>query len=101
MPVLSLQAIETLCLESLLAVGASEEQAAIVAAEIDRGLRGIEFTDDELWIAASDELFCYTPDFQLVGSYRNPYLRHCHEISRRDRSCIDLHKNAPSIHWLF
>jgi len=50
----------------------------------DRGLRGIEFTDDELWIAASDELFCYTPDFQLVGSYRNPYLRHCHEISRRD-----------------
>ena len=50
----------------------------------DRGLRGIEFTNDELWIAASDELFCYTPDFQLVGSYRNPYLRHCHEISRRD-----------------
>ncbi len=50
----------------------------------DRGLRGIEFTDDELWIAASDELFCYTPDFQLVGSYRNPYLRHCHEICRRD-----------------
>ena len=34
MPVLSLQAIETLCQESLLAVGASEEQAAIVAAEI-------------------------------------------------------------------
>ena len=50
----------------------------------DRGLRGIEFTEDEIWIAASDELFCYTPDFELVGSYRNQYLRHCHEISRRD-----------------
>lgn len=34
MPVLSLQAIESLCRESLLAVGASDEQAAIVAAEI-------------------------------------------------------------------
>lgn len=50
----------------------------------DRGLRGIEFTDDEIWIAASDELFCYTPDFALVSSYRNQYLRHCHEISRKD-----------------
>ena len=34
MPVLSLQAVESLCRESLLAVGASDEQAAIVAAEI-------------------------------------------------------------------
>ena len=50
----------------------------------DRGLRGIEFTEDKVWIAASDELFCYSPDFELLGSYRNPYLRHCHEICRRD-----------------
>jgi hypothetical protein len=50
----------------------------------DRGLRGIEFTDDAIWIAASDELFCYSRDFKLVGSYRNEYLKHCHEISRRD-----------------
>ena len=50
----------------------------------DRGLRGIEFTEDAIWIAASDELFCYAPDFSLTGSYRNPYLRHCHEICRRD-----------------
>ena len=34
----------------------------------DRGLRGIEFTDDAIWIAASDELFCYSPDFQLIDS---------------------------------
>ncbi|MGY8854065.1 MAG: hypothetical protein ACKVKN_14265 [Pseudomonadales bacterium] len=50
----------------------------------DRGLRGIEFTEDAVWIAASDELFCYSPDFQLLGSYRNQYLKHCHEISRKD-----------------
>lgn len=50
----------------------------------DRGLRGIEFTDEAIWIAASDELFCYAPDFSLIASYRNPYLRHCHEICRRD-----------------
>ena len=50
----------------------------------DRGLRGIEFTEDAMWIAASDELFCYSPDFVLLASYRNEYLRHCHEICRRD-----------------
>ena len=50
----------------------------------DRGLRGIEFTDDAVWIAASDELYCYSPDFQLIASYRNDYLKHCHEISRKD-----------------
>ncbi|MED5355635.1 MAG: hypothetical protein VX388_02635, partial [Pseudomonadota bacterium] len=50
----------------------------------DRGLRGIEFTEDCVWIAASDELFCYSPDFRNVDSFTNPYLKHCHEISRRD-----------------
>lgn len=50
----------------------------------DRGLRGIEFTDDAVWIAASDELFCYSPTFELLGSYRNDYLKHCHEICRQD-----------------
>ena len=50
----------------------------------DRGLRGIALTDDAVWIAASDELFCYSPDFELMGSYRNDYLKHCHEICRQD-----------------
>ena len=50
----------------------------------DRGLRGIEFTEDLVWIAASDELFAYTPSFEPVASYRNQYLKHCHEISRED-----------------
>ncbi len=50
----------------------------------DRGLRGIEFVEEKIWIAASDELFCYNPKFELLGSYKNEYLKHCHEISRKD-----------------
>lgn len=51
----------------------------------DRGLRGIAFDGDLVYIAASDELFAYTPDFRQVGSWRNPYLKHCHEISVWER----------------
>jgi hypothetical protein len=46
----------------------------------DRGLRGIAFDGERVFIAASDELFVYAPDFQPLGAYRNPYLKHCHEI---------------------
>ena len=52
----------------------------------DRGLRGIAFDGDTVYIAASDELFAYTPDFRLLGSWRNRYLRHCHEIFRHERT---------------
>ncbi len=51
----------------------------------DRGLRGIEFDGDKVYIAASDELFVYNPDFEKIASYRSPYLKHCHEISRFKR----------------
>jgi len=44
----------------------------------DRGLRGIAFDGDKVFIAASDELFVYTPEFEKIASYRNPYLKHCH-----------------------
>lgn len=46
----------------------------------DRGLRGIAFHRDRVFVVASDELFEFDPDFELVASYRNPYLKHCHEI---------------------
>jgi len=46
----------------------------------DRGLRGIAFDEETVYITASDELFAYTPEFKLINSWRNPYLRHCHEI---------------------
>ena len=51
----------------------------------DRGLRGIAFDGDLVYIAASDELFVYTPEFEPVASYRSPYFRHCHEIVRYKR----------------
>ncbi len=51
----------------------------------DRGLRGIAFDGDTVYIAASDELFAYTPDFRLIGSWRNPCLKHCHEIAVWER----------------
>lgn len=51
----------------------------------DRGLRGIEFDGNGIFIAASDELFMYDKDFRCTGSWRSPYLKHCHEISRFER----------------
>lgn len=52
----------------------------------DRGLRGIAFDGDTVFIAASDELLAYTPQFELIGSWRNAYLKHCHEICRHERT---------------
>jgi hypothetical protein len=52
----------------------------------DRGLRGIAFDGETVYIAASDELFAYTPDFELLGSWKNVYLKHCHEICVYERS---------------
>lgn len=46
----------------------------------DRGLRGIAFYRDKVYIAASDEVFVYTRTFELLESYRSKYLKHCHEI---------------------
>ena len=46
----------------------------------DRGLRGIEFSGDEIFIAASDELFVYDQTFNIKRSYKNPFLKHAHEI---------------------
>jgi hypothetical protein len=51
----------------------------------DRGLRGIAFDGDEIYVAASDELFCYDRDFKILASYKNRYFKHCHEIMRKER----------------
>jgi len=50
----------------------------------DRGLRGIAFDEDDIYVAASDELFCYDRDFKVQDSFRNRYLKHCHEICRKN-----------------
>ena len=46
----------------------------------DRGLRGIAFAGDDIYIAASDEIFVFDADFNIKRSFRNNYLKHCHEI---------------------
>lgn len=75
----------------------------------DRGLRGIAFDGDDIYIAASNELFCYDRQFNLQHSYRNRYLNHCHEICRMGRTlfltstgfdallCFDLDRKV--FHW--
>lgn len=47
----------------------------------DRGLRGIAFHGDRLFLSASDEIFVYDREFRLQGSFRNRYLKRCHEIA--------------------
>jgi len=46
-----------------------------------RGLRGICFVGDEIYIAASDELFVFDQQFNILRSFRCDYLHHCHEIA--------------------
>lgn len=46
-----------------------------------RGLRGICFVGDEIYIAASDELFVFDRDWNIVRSHKCKFLHHCHEIS--------------------
>jgi hypothetical protein len=48
----------------------------------DRGLRGIAFYGDEIYLAANDEVFVYSKDFRLIRSIENEYLAHCHETYR-------------------
>ena len=75
----------------------------------DRGLRGIAFDRGRVYIAASDELFAYTPDFKLIDSWRSPFLRHCHEIAVWERtlfltstgfdSILGFHLDEYRFHW--
>lgn len=47
----------------------------------DRGLRGVALYMDRIYLAASDEIFVYDREFNLLNSYRNNFLRRSHEIS--------------------
>jgi len=51
---------------------------------LDRGLRGIAFYKNQIYIAASDEVFVFDTSFKVIKSYRNQYLSHCHEINVQD-----------------
>lgn len=50
-----------------------------------RGLRGIAFDGDDIYIAASDEIFVYDREFRIQRTIRNRYLGLCHEIQIVDR----------------
>jgi len=77
----------------------------------DRGLRGITFDGDDIYVAASDELFCYDRNFEIKHSYRNRYLKHCHEIVRMGRrifvtstgfdSLLSFNLDTKSFDWGF
>jgi hypothetical protein len=47
----------------------------------DRGLRGIAFYDERIWVAANAQLIVLDQDFKVLESFTNPYLQHVHEIS--------------------
>ena len=51
----------------------------------DRGLRGIAFHDNDILIAASEEIFRYDRSFKIRTSHKNQYLKHCHEICRYEQ----------------
>ena len=75
----------------------------------DRGLRGIAFDNDTVYVAASDRLLAFTPEFELVDSWRNPYLKHCQEIAIWQRtlyltssaydSILGFHLDEQRFHW--
>jgi hypothetical protein len=52
----------------------------------DRGLRGIAFSDEDILIAASDELFRYDRNFKIKTVSKNQYLDDCQEICRYEQS---------------
>lgn len=47
----------------------------------DRGLRGVAFWRDRIYVAASDAILVYDPSFVPLARHTNRYLRHCHEIA--------------------
>jgi len=53
--------------------------------EQGQGPHGIAIDGETVYIAASDELFAYTHEFKLIGSWRNPFLRRAREMSIYER----------------
>ena len=62
-----------------------------------RGLRGIAFYEDEIYLAASDEIFVYSKDFRLIRSIQNEYLSHCHETYLTDATLYVISTGRDSV----
>lgn len=52
----------------------------------DRGLRGIAFSDEDVLVAGSNELYWYDRNFKIKTVSKNPYLDDSHEICRYERT---------------
>ena len=65
--------------------------------EGSRGLRGIEFDGERVYIAAGDELLAFSPGFEPLGCWRNPYLKNCHGISIYQRNLFLASSDLNSI----
>ena len=52
----------------------------------DRGLRGIAFSDEDILIAGSDEIFRYDRNFKIKSASKNQYLDDCQEICRYEQT---------------
>jgi hypothetical protein len=63
----------------------------------ERGFRGIAFDKDTVYFAGGDELFAYSPDFQRIASWRNPYLKNCEEIAVHERTLFLASRGCDSI----
>lgn len=46
----------------------------------DRGLRGIAFHGSFILVAANAQLLMLNRSFEVLASFTNPFLQHCHEI---------------------
>ncbi|GIT36346.1 MAG: hypothetical protein Ct9H300mP6_02140 [Gammaproteobacteria bacterium] len=64
----------------------------------DRGLRGIEFSGGEIFIAASDEIFVYDSKFNVKRSYKNHFLKHAHEINKHE-NLLFVPQQAVTVSW--
>ncbi len=51
----------------------------------ERGLRGIAFDGDDIYMASGDSLFRYDRGFKIKTSSKNHYLDNCYEICRYER----------------
>ena len=47
----------------------------------DRGLRGIGTVGDDCYVLSSVALIRFDRHMKLQATYRNPYLKHCHELA--------------------
>lgn len=61
------------------------------------GLRGIALEGEQIYIAASDSLLCFSREFRQVAAWKNPYLRYCQAIQVYKRSLFMASSGYDSI----